>query len=151
MVGEYATKFYQPAAQQGRRFSERGQAVARDIAAWKTKVRKAWPGVRIRRVDHPTTQLQFGGKIEFEVAVTLNGLLPDDITVEVLLSRSEYDSGSDERQRHLFVARQRQGDEHRYALTLEPDLCGRLDYRIRAFPCHADLTHPLELGLMLWT
>jgi len=73
MVGEYATKFYQPAAQQGRRFSERGQAVARDIAAWKTKVRKAWPGVRIRRVDHPTTQLQFGGKIEFEVAVTLNG------------------------------------------------------------------------------
>ena len=151
MVGEYATKFYQPAAQQGRRFSEQGHAAARDIAAWKAKVRKAWPGVRIHRVDRPTTQLVFGDKIEFEVAVMLNGLSADDVTVELLLSRSEYDAGADEHQRHLFVPQQRQGDEHRYTLTLEPDLCGRLDYRIRAFPCHADLTHPLELGLMLWT
>ena len=151
MVGEYAAKFYQPAARQGRRYAERGHGCAHDIAAWKTKVRKAWSGVRMQRVDRPPTRLTFGSKIEVEVALALNGLAPDDVTVELLLSRSEYDAGLDERRRHLFTPRQKQGDEHRYALTLEPDLCGRLDYRIRAYPCHADLTHPLELGLMLWT
>ena len=151
MVGEYATKFYQPAARQGRRYAERGHACARDIVAWKARVRKAWPGVRIQRIDRPPARLMFGTKVEVEVALALNGLSPDDVTVELLLSRSEYDAGLDERQRQLFTPRQKQGDEYRYALTLEPDLCGRLDYRIRAYPCHADLAHPLELGLMLWT
>ena len=40
--------------------------------------------------------------------------------------------------------------EHRFALELQPELCGRLDYRIRAYPCHEALTHPFELGLMVW-
>jgi starch phosphorylase len=35
-------------------------------------------------------------------------------------------------------------------LELEPELCGRLDHRIRAYPCHELLTHPFELGLMIW-
>jgi starch phosphorylase len=33
---------------------------------------------------------------------------------------------------------------------LKPELCGRLDYRIRVFPRHELLTHRFELGLMLW-
>ena len=35
-------------------------------------------------------------------------------------------------------------------LELKPELCGRLDYRIRVYPRHELLTHPFELGLMLW-
>jgi starch phosphorylase len=35
-------------------------------------------------------------------------------------------------------------------LDLALGLCGRLDYGIRAFPYHEQLTHPFELGLMLW-
>ena len=42
-------------------------------------------------------------------------------------------------------------DEQRFVLDLRPELCGRLDYRIRAYPNHALLTHPFELGLMRWT
>jgi starch phosphorylase len=41
--------------------------------------------------------------------------------------------------------------EQRYVLDLAPDLCGRLDYRIRAYPFHERLAHPFELGLMLWS
>ena len=37
-----------------------------------------------------------------------------------------------------------------YALDLAPDMCGKLDGRIRAYPCHPLLTHPFELGLMIW-
>jgi starch phosphorylase len=41
--------------------------------------------------------------------------------------------------------------EQRYTLELAPELCGRLDYRIRVYPWHELLTHPLELGLMIWS
>jgi starch phosphorylase len=42
------------------------------------------------------------------------------------------------------------GKEHQFSLDLSPDLCGRLDYKIRVYPFHELLTHPLEMGLMQW-
>jgi hypothetical protein len=35
-------------------------------------------------------------------------------------------------------------------LDLAPELCGKLEYRIRAYPHHAALSHPFEMGLMKW-
>ena len=40
--------------------------------------------------------------------------------------------------------------EHRYAIDFASELCGKFDYRIRIYPCHLLLTHPLETGLMTW-
>jgi starch phosphorylase len=86
-----------------------------------------------------------------EVALKLNGLAPADVVVELLLSRGMREP-ADRRQRHEFVhdgTRTAEG-EHRFALELAPELCGKLDYHIRVYPCHELLTHPFELGLMLW-
>ena len=54
--------------------------------------------------------------------------------------------------RHALVATGAvtSADEQVFALELDPELCGKLGYRIRAYPCHELLTHPFELGLMLW-
>ena len=35
-------------------------------------------------------------------------------------------------------------------LDLAPELCGKLEYRIRAYPHHAALSHRFEMGLMRW-
>jgi starch phosphorylase len=40
--------------------------------------------------------------------------------------------------------------EQRFRVVLAPELCGRLEYRIRLYPRHPLLTHPLEMGLMRW-
>jgi starch phosphorylase len=40
--------------------------------------------------------------------------------------------------------------EHRFAIDFAPERCGKFDYRIRVYPCHPLLTHPLEMGLMAW-
>jgi len=50
----------------------------------------------------------------------------------------------------LAPAGQESGGEHCYAIELKPEMCGKLDYRIRAHPQHPLLTHPFETGLMLW-
>jgi starch phosphorylase len=40
--------------------------------------------------------------------------------------------------------------EQVFALDVAPALCGKLDYRIRAYPRPEALTDPFEMGLMLW-
>ena len=86
-----------------------------------------------------------------EVAASLNGLAPGDVVVELLLSR-RVGEPEDGRLRYelAFDGTRTEGGEHRFVLELQPELCGRLDYRIRAYPCHEALTHPFELGLTVW-
>ena len=150
MVGEYVSTSYLPAAQQGRLYAGNQYEVARAIAAWKASVRQAWPGVTMRRLNSPKRRIQFGESLHLKAAVKLNGLNPEDVAVELLVSRSK-EFGKAEPAHHRFVA---QGvdatGEHLFELELTPELCGRLDYRIRAYPCHQHLTHPFELGLMVW-
>lgn len=152
MVTDYLRKFYLPASQQGRRYAEDRFARAREVAQWKAAVRHAWPSIRIRRLDEPRRRIQFGETVRMEVGVALNGLTPDDVVVEMVLAREQRQVGRGEREQLRFVhdgTRTPEG-EHRFVLELQPELCGRLDYSIRAFPCHALLTHPFELGLMIW-
>ena len=151
MVDEYVDKVYTPAARQGARYLEGDADGARVVAAWKARVRAAWDGVTIRRLDEPTRTLTFGDGTSVEVAVGLNGLRPEDIVVELVLSRGLRDAAERQR-RHDFVAGEPMPASHeqRFTLDLHPELCGRLDYRIRMYPRHALLTHPFELGLMRW-
>jgi glycogen phosphorylase len=150
MVEEYVGKSYLPAAQQGRRYAENQFEVARLIAAWKARARQAWPGVKIRRLNSPKTRIQFGDSLQIDTAVRLNGLNPEDVVVELLVSRAG-ESGKHEPVHHRFDSQGvDESGEHRFSLNLAPEFCGRLDYRIRVYPWHELLTHSFELGLMIW-
>jgi starch phosphorylase len=151
MVTDYLRKFYLPASQQGRRFADAQFAHAREVARWKQAVRTAWPQVTVRRLDEPRRRIQFGESVRMEVGVRLNGLSPEDVVAELVLAR-EQPRRRAEREQLRFThdgTRTDQG-EHRFVLELHPELCGRVDYSIRVYPHHAMLTHPFELGLMLW-
>jgi starch phosphorylase len=57
------------------------------VADWKNKVRAAWPGVRLHRLDSPNQTPAVWRFGHIEVAVQLNGLNPEDVTVEALFGR----------------------------------------------------------------
>jgi starch phosphorylase len=151
MVHEYVAKYYLPASQQWRRYSESHFRRAHEVAEWKERVRAAWPGVTLRRLDQPPRRIRFGDNVHVEVAAKLNGLAPADVVVELLLARGAREP-TDRRVRLdlAFDGTMTENGEHRFVLELSPELCGRLDYRIRAYPCIEALTHPFELGLMVW-
>lgn len=150
MLGEYVTKYYLPASRQGHRYAAEGRAGAKSVAAWKARVRAAWPGVALRRLDAPRTRLEFGETVPIEVAAKLNGLEPSDVAVELLLTREVRDAQPVEHVHALSAAGAMETPEQRYRLDLKPGLSGRLDYRIRVYPRHELLTHPFELGLTTW-
>jgi starch phosphorylase len=152
MVAEYAKKFYAPATAHGRRYAKNEFAVARAVAEWKERVRGAWPGVHLHRLDMPERRLNFGKSLHLQVAVQLNGLSPEDVTVEALIGRPGPQGTFSRRARHYPLSTQGVTDsgELLYAIDLTPESCGKLEYRIRIFPSHPDLIHRFETGLMIW-
>jgi starch phosphorylase len=150
MVTEYVDKFYLPASQNWHKYSMDDYAGARAVAEWKSKVRKAWGGVSIRRLDEPVRRVTYGQEMEFSVALNLNGLAPGDVRVELILGRASKQGQDKELKAVAFRPSGALGAEHKFSLTLAPELCGKLLYRIRVYPHHDLLTHPFETGLMRW-
>jgi starch phosphorylase len=88
--------------------------------------------------------------VHIEVAVQLKGLAPEDVTVELLFGRPDQSTSSVPESFPLQATQALNNGEQIYSIDLQPDLCGKVEYRLRAYPYHADLTHPFEMGLMLW-
>ncbi|HEX8978905.1 MAG TPA: alpha-glucan family phosphorylase [Parasulfuritortus sp.] len=150
MVREYMDKFYGPASRQWHRFRQNDFEAARTLANWKARVQQAWSGVTIRRLDEPAKRITFNDTVEIQVAVDLNGLTAEDVRVELLVGRASRHGQEEELRTLPFTATGQTGKERVFTLGMTPEYCGRLIYRIRAYPCHEYLTHPFELGLMLW-
>jgi len=151
MVGEYLSRFYLPATHQWRNFSQDDFAGARELAAWKARVRSAWGGVGLRRLDTAKRRIPYGSSLKFEVAVRLNGLAPQDVAVELLFGRPTADGYLADA--HGFFLDHNGGlneAEQHFSLELTPEMCGKLEYMFRVYPFHELLTHPREMGMMMW-
>lgn len=152
MLMEYVRKTYLPASQQGRRYAENGFEAAQKVAHWKSRVRSAWPGVRARRLDTPLTNIAFGEGFTIQVSVALNGLSPGDVVVEVIMGRQLGQAGLQGAARYELEWEGVKNDagEDLFSLNLSPELCGKLEYRVRVYPRHELMTHAFEAGLMIW-
>jgi starch phosphorylase len=133
------------------------------LAHWKTHIRGNWSGVQIRPLNHPQNQqLSYGESITLQVAVRLNNLQPQDVAVELVLSRKVYHpeflrSSPREFQdvpttsyKFTPVNPIHDTGEYLYTLTFKPEWCGGLRYRICVYPYHELLSHPHEMGMMVW-
>jgi starch phosphorylase len=87
-----------------------------------------------------------------EIGVALNGLKPDDVVLEMLISRQTDRAELRESRRYRLESRglNTEQGEHRFALQVTPEMCGKLEYRVRIYPYHDLLTHPFEMGMMRW-
>jgi starch phosphorylase len=152
MVGEYLAKCYLPASQQHRLYKQNNYDNSRIIAEWKARVHRAWSGVALRRLDKEISEIVYGESLRFEVAVKLNGLKASDVIVEMLLGLF---TKRDKIQNSLHYRFEATGTmtehgEDIFALEVQPEQCGKLEYHVRIYPHHEMLTHPFEMGMMRW-
>jgi len=151
MVLDYAIKRYAPAIAKGRSLSTRDGEAARELAAWKGRVSAAWSYIHAERVDAAPIHLPHGQRLEIRVAVDLDGLSPDDIHVECQLGRMDGDGRFIRQAYYAFSPSERDAKGRQiYSLDIEPPMPGLQIYRICLFPHHPALSHPYEMGYMLW-
>jgi starch phosphorylase len=151
MLTDYITEYYSPAAKLGQKFVADDAAWAKELVAWKNKVEKAWSGVMIRRSQLPAEGVRVGDEARLAVQLFLNGLSPEDVRVECLISdKSKAGRLIAPRVYPLSAVDDSNNGWRSYEGEIGLTHCGRYSYQLRAYPHHNSLSHRLEMGHMLW-
>jgi len=156
MAIDYLRQSYAPAAREGRRMSSNSAAGARELAAWKQRIENAWPGIEGQLTTGVPDSINAGETLSLELELNLNGLQPDDIVVECISGTLEDNNRFRIFDRYLFSEAATNAAGHnlfRCDLFDSGDQLaagGLQHFKIRYYPCHHLLSHPLECGLMHW-
>jgi len=145
MVREYVERLYVPAAHAEDTVSADRYQPARELAAWKARVRAAWPQVRVGHVESGGFDAvpQVGETLHLRAAVDLAGLSPEDVAVEVLYGRAREGDRLDDVQVETLAL-----VNGAFEGSVPLDRAGAFGYTVRAVPRHPLLASSAELGLV---
>ncbi len=151
MVRQYTENFYLPALQHWNKLRSNHFQAARALARWKQKVRAAWPGVRVSAVaTDAASTLQVGDELPVHCTVTLNGLEPADVVVELYYGAMDPFGGLTQPARRGMRSKGVGKDGHGFAGEVPCPRSGKQGYTVRVLPHHPNLAHPWDLGLVAW-
>ncbi|MFG2268003.1 glycosyltransferase family 1 protein [Streptomyces sp. NPDC048720] len=149
MVREYVDRLYAPAAQSHRALTP---DTARELAAWKARVRAAWPGVSVDHVETTATTAtaELGTTVGLRVRVGLGELEPDDVEVQAVSGRVDAEDRITEATAVPLKPTGAPDLEGRrlYEGPLSLDRTGPYGYTVRILPAHRLLASAAELGLV---
>ena len=143
-VREYTQNYYLPAAAAYQRRAAEGGKVGAEIARWLKALDEHWSALEFGRVDVHTRD----GHHEFEVALRLGALTPNDVRVE--LYADEQHAG-DAVIQGMQATQERTGADgwvvYRAAV---PWARAAEAYTARVLPNHPEASIPLEASHILW-
>jgi len=121
MVREYVENFYLVAHQRQCALAAEGGANARELAAWKEKVRACWPQVRIESVETQSGgELSVGCEVKSRAKVRLGPLSPDEVAVELYAGKLDTEENITGGIAKLMQAIAREGDLHVFEASFGP-------------------------------
>lgn len=151
MVADYVAHMYEPAARAGATLAADDAAGARELAAWKARVRAAWSDVRVDHVDSSGVgdAPQVGDTLAVHAWVSLGGLRPQDVEVQVLHGTVDDDEQlADHTVRALTVTEELEAGRWVFGTQIELTGTGHFGYTVRVVPRHEALTSATDLGLV---
>lgn len=153
MVRDYTAQLYTPAAVSQRQLNHTFGG-ARELAAWKSRIRAGWHGVHVEHVESVgvSDTVAIGDEITIRAKVDLGGLSAADVDVQLVYGHA----GADDSLLDFQVVSLGSGTdagEGRYAYSLRHVLSvsGPFGYTVRVVPNHEGLAGFSELGLAALT
>jgi starch phosphorylase len=156
MVREYVETLYVPAAHASRALAggdgEGAFAAARELAAWKRRVKAAWPEVRIEHIEAGDGDRGPGEWLPVRASVALGELSAQDVTVEVICGRVNDEEDIVEPAASPLAADGPATAEgtRRYGGEARLGRPGPFGYTVRVVPSHPLLDSTAELGLVAY-
>lgn len=150
MVQDYVNQLYTPAAVASRQVNADDARLAKELAAWKARVRKAWSGVSVEHIEAEDISAapQRGEVITVNAYVALNGLAPEEVAVQLVHGRADSnDRIVEPAVTELKAVDQYDGVRWRFSASVELTQSGSFGYNVRVVPKHAGLANFAELGL----
>ncbi|MEI2731473.1 MAG: alpha-glucan family phosphorylase [Dermatophilaceae bacterium] len=152
MVRDYTTKLYGPAARAGWAMDGPKYSGAKRLAAYSSRVRQAWPSVRVDHVESSgiSDSPQIGDTLQVKAYVHLGDLKPSDVEVQFAYggASDRDDSLRDVTLVTLDHVESYEGGSHQFGGSVTLTRTGAFGYTVRVIPHHAGLSTPTALGLV---
>jgi starch phosphorylase len=151
MVRDYTTQLYGPAARAGWALNGPDYPGARELAAYKAKVRKGWGSVAVDHVESSgvSDSPQIGDTLHVNAYVSLGVLEPDEVDVQVVHGKAlDTDELTDLEIKSLSFVESYEGGRHHFAGDFALSRTGSFGYTVRVLPRHPGLASPAALGLV---
>lgn len=149
-VQDYTRELYLPAAQAGHTVAEQGFSGAKDLAAHRARVAAQWPMLHIDHVESSNVSdaPQVGDSFRIRAFVSLGGLAPEDVEVEVVHGHVDVeDQLSGTSTCPLSAVESYEGGRHRFEGDLKVMQTGPFGYTVRIVPKHPGMASAAEFGL----
>jgi starch phosphorylase len=152
MVTQYTNGYYLAAHGRYLRLAAEDSAKARQLAGWLGKVEGAWPRLAVESVAKGEPEITLGDPVHISARVALNGLNPEDVTVEVVSGRVD---AHGEVLDPVVIAMQPSGPVNSGSCSFGAVLqtstrSGLHGYAIRVLPKHPDSVSPFLPNLISW-
>ncbi len=152
MVDEYTTMAYVPSFNRAKRLGKKDYQQVKDLVGWQDKVRGAWKDVKILHVEQERdVELFVGSQLNISAVVQLGDLKPEDVQTEIYVGTTYGDRRLAEGKGYPLKFEEMNENGHAvFKGGVKCEQSGNHGYSVRVLPNHADLNHPLDLGLIEW-
>lgn len=151
MLKEYSEDFYIPALENSRKLAAAGLKPAKELAAYLDKARRAWPSVTISELKTDAAPVILrGDKVTASAVVSLGGLSPEEVSVELYYGSLSSQGGIEKPLRAEMGAVEQRGSAWIYRVTVACELTGKQGFAARVLPRHPALVIPYVPGLIRW-
>jgi starch phosphorylase len=150
MVRDYVRELYVPAAASAVRLAANVYAEAKELAAWRSRVLAAWPGVQVQHVESSGVgdTPELGATLSLRAEVDLGGLAAGDVLVQAVYGQVD-DTNKLHDVRTAAMTWVSNGDGlHRFEGTVPLDRTGAFGYTVRVLPSNELLASAAELGVV---
>lgn len=158
MMQDYEDRFYSKLYARHEKMIADDFAQAREIAAWKRRVSRSWDKVQVlnfKQYDVGHMTIKLGEHYNLEVNVDIDGLMPEDIGVEMLVADQITDDGQNKgkitlKNTYQFDLVQVEGSVATFRLNSTPENAGSYDVAIRVYARNPKLPHRMDFALVKW-
>ena len=151
-LDDYYEKFYKPEVKRFKQLSEKDNAAAKELAAWKETVAARWNDIRIVSTDDPANvlngQLISGDPFTIRHVVDEQGL-DNAIGIDMVII-SNRDGSEHFRAAIPMNVVSREGNNYTFELTDSIDFTGSFKIGFRMYPKHPALAHRQDFCYVRW-
>ena len=152
MLTDYIKQYYEPQAKGADAVKADDYAQARELAAWKTRVRREWENVRLVSRSEPATNydLTLSTPYHAEMEVQLGSLTPEEVGLEVVFAQQDVRG-----KLHIVEIQEFKVDSFKdgiakYTVNVLPEKTGAYMVGARCFAKHALLAHRQSFECVKW-
>ena len=152
MLTDYCEQYYFPQAKRAASLIRDDYKAAREIAAWKKRVRRAWNDIEVVSFTplNSTYNVSPDKGMQSEVVLNLGELRPEEIGVEMLFTTMDAKGKMHIADTCEFEVVSFKNGQATYHASVTPEKTGMYQVATRIYPKNPLLPHRQDFGLVRW-